>query len=121
MESPESWIEDFGQGQLVGGRASVSFDKDFAAIVETSDYTVMPIPEGDCNGLYVANKRAAGFEVREVRGGTSSVTFRYRIVARPKTGGKGQRLGTFEVPQIKLPTVNDLPKRPEPPRATGAG
>jgi hypothetical protein len=40
-------------------------------------------PQGDCNGLYVAQKSSAGFEVRELRGGRSSLTFDYRIVAKP--------------------------------------
>ena len=33
MESPESWFEDFGEGQLACGKAEVTIDPDFAAVV----------------------------------------------------------------------------------------
>jgi hypothetical protein len=39
-------------------------------------------PNGDCKGLYVASKTAGGFEVRELGGGTSNISFDYRIVAK---------------------------------------
>jgi hypothetical protein len=39
------------------------------------------VPNGDCKGLYVTNKTATSFEVRELGGGTSSVDFDYRITA----------------------------------------
>jgi len=45
------------------------------------DYKVFPVPNGDCKGLYVTNKTATSFEVRELGGGTSSVRFDYRIMA----------------------------------------
>ena len=40
MESPESWFEDFGKGQLECGQASVQIDPDFAAVVDLEDYQV---------------------------------------------------------------------------------
>jgi hypothetical protein len=84
MESPEHWLEDFGAAKLKRGRAVVRLDTDFAKIVAPDDYRVFLMPEGDCNGLYVRRKSAKGFEVREVDGGTSSVSFSYSIVARRK-------------------------------------
>jgi hypothetical protein len=48
------------------------------------DYKVFPVPNGDCKGLYITNKTAASFEVRELGGGTSSVRFDYRIMALRK-------------------------------------
>jgi hypothetical protein len=39
-------------------------------------------PNGDSESLYVINKTATSFEVRESKGGTSSLTFDYRIVAK---------------------------------------
>lgn len=56
-----------------------------AATVNTgADYHVFPVPDGDCRGLYVAEKTTAGFVVRELGGGTSNVPFEYRIIARRK-------------------------------------
>ncbi len=114
VQSPDAWIEDFGSGTLAGGRATVGLDADFAALVETGDYAVFPVPLGDCNGLYIASQTASGFEVRELRGGTSSVAFRYRVVARPQDTGKAQRMAKYDAPKIAIPTESDLPKSPGP-------
>jgi hypothetical protein len=46
-------------------------------------YHVFVTPEGDCKGLYVTQKSPAGFVVRELQGGRSTLTFDYRIVAKP--------------------------------------
>lgn len=102
MESPESWFEDFGSGQLSSGRAQVSLDREFALLVKTDGYQVFPIPEGDCKGLYITNKTSTGFEVRELQGGTSSIPFGYRIVARRKNIA-APRLEKVEVPKVTLP------------------
>jgi hypothetical protein len=48
------------------------------------DYHVFLTPKGDCKGLYVANETAGGFEVHELGGGSSSIAFDYRIVAKRK-------------------------------------
>jgi len=82
MESPENWFEDFGSGQLHNGAAGIALDPTFAETVNTeSGYHVFLTANGNCEGLYVASKSAAGFEVRELRGGKSEVAFDYRIVA----------------------------------------
>jgi hypothetical protein len=112
MESPESWVEDFGKGTLIAGKVTVTLDADFAAIADTSDYAVFAMPLADCKGLYVANQSPSGFEVQELQSGASNAAFRYRIVAKPKSEAKVQRLAKFTVPTIKIPTLNDLPKPP---------
>jgi hypothetical protein len=83
IASPENWFEDFGSGQLSAGSAHISLDPAFASTVNTGEsYHVFLTPNGDCKGLYVAAKTAGGFEVRELGGGTSGVSFDYRIVAK---------------------------------------
>jgi hypothetical protein len=83
VESPENWFEDFGSAELKGGVAWVPLDSSFAeATNATVTYHVFLTPNGDSNGLYVARKTAAGFEVREHGGGGSNVAFDYRIVVR---------------------------------------
>jgi len=80
----EPTIEDFGEGQMNGGRAHVDIQRDFAAVIDrVSNYMVFITPEGDNRGLYVMGKTASGFDVRESQGGTSSIAFAYRIVAKP--------------------------------------
>jgi hypothetical protein len=85
VQSPENWFEDFGSGQLAGGKSVVKLESNFAQTVNSSvDYHVFLTPNGDSRGLYVAKKTATSFEVREQDGGTSSIAFDYRIVAKRK-------------------------------------
>ncbi|MGA7256134.1 MAG: hypothetical protein WCF17_08410 [Terracidiphilus sp.] len=83
VQSPENWMEDFGTGQMEKGVAVIRIDPTFAETVsETADYHVFITPNADSKGLYVTNKTLTSFEVRESGGGTSSLSFDYRIVAR---------------------------------------
>ena len=85
LQSPENWSEDFGSGQLADGAATIELDSTFAQTVSPEvGYHVFLTANGDCEGLYVAQKTATGFEVRELRAGKSSVAFDYRIVAKRK-------------------------------------
>ena len=92
VQSPENWFEDFGSGTLANGAATVALDPTFASTVNTAtDYHVFLTPNGDCKGLYVSQKSADSFEVRELGGGQSSFAFDYRIVAK-RAGYENQRL-----------------------------
>jgi hypothetical protein len=82
LESPESWFEDFGRGEVVNGRGRVELDPDFAAVVRSDDYHVFLSPEGNSNGLFVSERAPDGFEVREQRRGRSRLSFSYRVAAR---------------------------------------
>jgi hypothetical protein len=83
IEGPESWFEDIGSGQLTNGAARVELDSTFAQTVNTQlDYKVFLTPNGDCRGLYVTQKATTSFEVHELGGGNTNVTFDYRVVAK---------------------------------------
>jgi hypothetical protein len=83
ISSPENWFEDIGSGQLANGQAVVNIEPVFGETVNTSvDYHVFLTPNGDCKGLYVTQKSAASFIVHELGGGTSSIGFDYRVVAK---------------------------------------
>lgn len=83
VESPGNWFEDFGSARLTNGTVTVSLDPLFAETVNTGyTYHVFLTANGNCRGLYVAKKTATSFEVRELGGGRSEITFDYRIVAR---------------------------------------
>ncbi|HYU17923.1 MAG TPA: hypothetical protein VEQ11_04440 [Chloroflexota bacterium] len=124
MESPESWFEDAADGKLVNGRAQVTLDPDFAVVVHNDKYLIYLTPEGDCKGLYVSSKNASGFEVRELQGGTSSLSFNYRVMARRKDI-PGPRLEKIKLPvpikelvrPAEPPKGPELPKPSEPPRS----
>jgi hypothetical protein len=83
MESPESWFEDFGEKRLVKGKAEVTVDPGYAAVVR-GEYHIFVTPYGDSNGLYVSRRTRRGFVVREQKGGKSTLTFSYRLVAKRK-------------------------------------
>ena len=80
----------------------MELDPDYAAMVELEDYHVFLTPEGDSAGLYVTGKTSAGFEVREQQGGTSSLTFSYRLAARRKDI-PGERLAHIDEQDIVPP------------------
>jgi hypothetical protein len=85
VQSSENWVEDFGSAALANGAAVVSLKPDLATAVNSSaSYHVFLTPNGDCEGLYVTNRTPTSFEVRELRGGRSSVSFDYRIVVHRK-------------------------------------
>lgn len=83
-ESTTATIEDVGTARMDGGVANVRIPQDFASAVNPgSMYYVFLTPLGDTRGLYVSFKGSAGFQVREVEHGRSSIDFDYRIVGRP--------------------------------------
>jgi hypothetical protein len=85
IEGPENWFEDAGSTQLSNGVAVVNLEPVFGQTVNTGmDYHVFLTPNGDCKGLYVSQKTPTSFEVRELGGGTSSIAFDYRIMAKRK-------------------------------------
>jgi hypothetical protein len=107
--SPESWYEDFGRAELVQGRADVELDADFVALLGIDDgsYHVFLTPEGDSSGLYVRDRGARAFTVREHENGTSNVAFSYRVVTKSKHR-QPERLAKLEEPE-------ELTKPPESP------
>ncbi|HYU17250.1 MAG TPA: hypothetical protein VEQ11_00985, partial [Chloroflexota bacterium] len=78
--------------------AQVALDPDFSAVLHNDKYLVFPVPEGECKGMYVSSKSPAGFEVRELQGGGSTLTFSYRLVARRKD------IPAPRLEKIKLPS-----------------
>ncbi|MHB8645914.1 MAG: hypothetical protein ACYDAR_09030 [Thermomicrobiales bacterium] len=117
MESPECWFEDFGEAKLVGGKAVVTIDPAFAAIVHTDAYHVFLTGHDTASdGLVVTKRRGDGFVVEEGKGGRNAGTFSYRIVAKRKDIVAG-RLARFDLPHAK--TSHDLKplQPPAPPPA----
>jgi len=82
VESPQNWFEDFGSGQLASGSARIALEHTFAEAANADvQYHVFLTPRDECEGLYVSNATASGFEVHELHHGNSNVAFDYRIVA----------------------------------------
>jgi hypothetical protein len=115
MESPESWFEDFGSGQLNQGKTTVSLEPGFAEIVRTDSYHVFLTPHDESEGLYVTQRNPSGFTVQEQHGGKSNVSFSYRIVAK-RADIEGPRLESVTAPPQPVgpqePALNYAPKPP---------
>jgi hypothetical protein len=82
-ESPEIYFSDYGEAKLVNGRAHIEIDPNLAkniVINEKHPLRAYVQLEGDCNGVYITNKTATGFDVVELQGGTSNVSFQWNIV-----------------------------------------
>jgi hypothetical protein len=83
VEAPENWLEDAGSARLSHGSAHIEIESIFGQTVNSElEYHVFLTPKGDCDGLYVSNETSRGFEVHELRGGTSNIAFDYRIMAK---------------------------------------
>jgi hypothetical protein len=114
QESPEVWFEDMGEGQLEGGKAHIDLDPLFLETVTINDQHPMKVfiqLNDDCNGVYV-QRGNNGFEVKELRHGTSSAHFTYRIMAKRK-GYETARLEAapdpVKVADLKTPPVAKAP------------
>jgi len=88
-ESPMPLYTDYGTGQLVNGSATIDIDPAFAHMIYVNEEDNAPLRvivqlEGDCNGVFVTNKTATGFEVKELNGGNSNVKFTYTVTANTK-------------------------------------
>jgi hypothetical protein len=97
VESPESWFEDVGFGELVDGHASITLDPTFAAVVETQQYHVFLTEYDAHNGLAVTNRTSTGFEVRSADAKASG-SFSYRVTAR-RADVSAQRFAQHKPPQ----------------------
>lgn len=83
VESSGEWFEDFGNGRLSHGRATIRIDPVFGETVTINrGYHVFLTANGPCD-VFVERKRASAFTVRTVRG-SMSCSFDYRIVAKRK-------------------------------------
>jgi hypothetical protein len=83
-EAPEVLFQDVGTGQLVSGQAHIKIDPLLARNIHVSESKPLKVfiqLEGDCKGVYVTNKSAAGFDVIELQGGRSNTPFTYQIIA----------------------------------------
>jgi len=85
IEAPQNWFEDFGEASLSNGAAVVQLDSTYTQTVNSdTKYQVFLTPYGDCKGLYVTNRTANSFEVRELGGGKANLSFGYRIAVLRK-------------------------------------
>jgi hypothetical protein len=91
-QSAENWMEDYGTGELARGVGVVQIDPTFAdTVTADAKYHVFLTPHGDSKGLYVTSLTPTSFEVHESGGGTSTLSFDYKIVGK-RRGYETQRM-----------------------------
>jgi hypothetical protein len=109
VESPESWFEDFGTGQLVDGIAVIAIEPIFAQTVNLVEtYHVFLTPHGNCL-LYIAAMDETSFTVQTDDITGCDIAFDYRIVAK-RLGYESVRLEEFVEPEP--PVLPDPPVQP---------
>jgi hypothetical protein len=110
VESPESWFEDFGKGQLERGAAEVKIDPDFAVAADTGDYHVFVTGYDQHSDLCVTERTPTGFRVLS-KDQTSCAAFSWRVVAKRRDIA-GERFEKVTIPHE--PVLPALPKSDEP-------
>jgi hypothetical protein len=123
-EAPESWFEDYGEAQLVNGRASVPIPADFAQAVNTAApyYVFTESHTPDIEALAVTVRAPDHFEVQANGKGAVEGSFAYRIVAKRRgaaaprfervTGGD-QQPPLASAAALRLPAPAEPPKLPD--------
>jgi hypothetical protein len=103
-----TWFEDFGEGALVCGEASIALDADFAAVVDASKYHVFLTAHKPHADLAVTERSPDGFQVRASEGAEG--TFSWRVVAKRKD------IAAPRFEPVEIPLEPAMP--PIPPSAT---
>ncbi len=85
--STEATISKAGRSQLVNGKASVTFDAAFTALLAKEDEPIVTVtPVGNCNGIHLVSVSNTGFEVEENNNGTAAVKFTYMVMGKRVDG-----------------------------------
>lgn len=113
-ESPEVVFQDYGVGKLVNGVAQIQIDPILSRniLVDANHpLKVFVTLEGDCNGIFVTNKSADGFTVKELQGGTSNIDFSWQIVATrvDNKDSRGQVVSKYQ--DLRFPKFPEEAKR----------
>lgn len=88
-ETPEFYIEDYGEGKLNQGSAHIDIDPILAKNIAVSEKHPLRVfiqlyDNESCKGVVVKNRSAAGFDVVELEGGSSNTPFMWHIVCNVK-------------------------------------
>lgn len=92
VTSTDIKVYNDGTGKLQNGRIHVTFDEAFIQLIGNHTPVVTVTPMGQCNGVYITNVTARGFDVVELNNGTSDVEFSYIVV--------GKRIDAKDKPEL---------------------
>ncbi|MBE0645941.1 MAG: hypothetical protein IH600_17805, partial [Bacteroidetes bacterium] len=86
--SSEAARSSEGAGQLRNGRVHIELDTEFTRTIvidESHPLKVFVQLEDDCNGVFITNKSATGFDVVELQNGRSNAKFSYRVLGQRRS------------------------------------
>lgn len=116
-ETPEYYFMDYGEGDLVNGKAHVSIDPLLAQNVTVNDQHPLRVYvqlEGECNGVYITNKTDTSFDVVELHGGTSNAHFQYHVVCNVADAtypnGKPSKFADIRFEHVEQPAPEAHPE-----------
>jgi len=85
MQSPYSEFVFSSSSELINGEAIINFDPDTCELIDENQPLKVNITlTGECGGIFVKEKSATGFVVKELNGGTSTSTFDWMVIAKRK-------------------------------------
>lgn len=121
-EAPEVLFQDFGEGQLVNGKAHITIDPVLAMNMDPNKPVKVFIQlEGNCQGVYVENKSINGFDVIELNNGNSNTKFTWQIVGnRANTATSQYADARFPVGPQRVQSTQAQPAQVEAAPATPA-
>ncbi len=108
-ESPEAWVQDFGNGRMKNGRASVELDPTLVECATISDEHPMKVFitfTSPPPASYYVSKGTDGFEVISTSGDYPDATFDYFVSVRWK-GWEGVRFDPADPPPEEIQAAPD--------------
>lgn len=120
-EAPEVLFQDFGTGQLQNGMARITLDPILSKNIHVDAEHPIKVfiqLEGDCNGVYVTEKSASGFNVVELNGGKSNTNFSWMVTANradETRGGVTSRYSCMRFKRTTHPSAMAAAPTSEPP------
>ena len=112
-ESPEVTFTDSGVGKLVNGVCTINIEDILAKNIIVNEKHPLKVfiqLEGDCNGVFVTDKSANGFTVKELKNGKSNISFSWQLIANraDDINTNGELISKFA--DVRFPIA---PEKPE--------
>jgi hypothetical protein len=81
--SPDVQVSKAGTGKLINGKATITFDENYAGMLDKESRPVVTVsPIGNCNGIHIVSMSSAGFVIEENNGGAANVEFTYIVIGK---------------------------------------
>lgn len=115
-EAPEVLFQDYGAGQLKNGAVHITLDEILVRNIQVDDKHPLKVfiqLEGECNGVFVTNKSATGFDVKELQKGKSNTPFTWQIIASRAdiTDASGKVLSSYADIRFPVGPTRPVPKK----------